>query len=790
LNFSSDVDVIYFYSTDAGQAVRRDAAGQPIGNPRSLHQYYVELSRRITDAIEDTTQDGTIFRVDLRLRPEGRGGPLCNSLAAAERYYETFGRTWERQALLRARPCAGDRELGHRILEMLDTFIYPRHIASGLIDEIRSLRGQFRPKHEGVNDGFDVKLGGGGIRDVELVVQTLQLLHAGKRRDLRGRSTPRGLRRLEVAGLLTNREVRTLADAYRFWRQLEHRVQLQDGAQTHLVPADVDARTLLAKRLHFSDVAAFDAQVAARRAEVKEIAATFDDPEPDLPAKVLRLLGVAVERSDLQALLRELGFVDIEATADLIELVRGRLSPALMAEAVTSPDPDRALANFRDLTLRGSVGLLVMLREDPQLLRMLATLFGVSERLSKLLVTHPEMWEPMVDGLGEPVRAAATMAAGLDARLHARDDAPVDNSSAAAEDAPTSEDREEFMGHDLRRFCAEETLRIGLHDVAGNVTVGQVARQLTDLAETCLQRGIARIIPTLIERYGQPSTSLTVLGLGSLGAYEMRYGSDLDLVFLYAADGQTSTGVGHQEFFSRLARRVINSFGAILEEGRLYSVDTRLRPSGEQGLLVTSYPAFERYHDEEAADWERVALLRARVVFSTAGDDERAAFERTLERITYARTFSADVFSADLRRVRARVESERGKVPPGSRHLRFDPGGIMDVEFLGALGQLSHGATDPTLRTTQTTVALAALTAFEWPPTLAADYELLRTLSMRMRLLRDRPEDIINPSDFVPLGRTLDLEPARLQDELNRAMQRIRAWFSERFPVSGPAATP
>jgi glutamate-ammonia-ligase adenylyltransferase len=783
LNFSSDVDVMYFYSTDAGSVVRDNPGGgaaSDVHARRSLHEYYAELSRRITEAIEDATPEGFIFRVDLRLRPEGRNGPLCNSLAAAERYYETFGRTWERQALLRARPCAGDLGLGRRILEMLDPFIYPRHMGGGMVEEIRALRAQFLPKRDGSRlgsgDGFDVKLGDGGIRDVELVVQTLQLIHAGRRRDLRGRSTPRGLRRLEVAGLLTDREARTLASAYRFWRQVEHRLQLQDGAQTHLVPADPAERALLARRLGFLGLAAFDAQVAVRRAEVKAIADTFADQEPDLLAKVLQVLGPGMERAERQALLAQLGFVDVEAIDDLIEMFRGRLSPELIVEAAASPDPDRALANLRDLTLHGSVGLVTLLREDPQLLRMLATLFGVSERLSRLLVSHPEMWQPLVDGLGEPVRSLPMLGTALDARLGALDA----TSSAATEGDP--DHGEEAAAREVRRFCGEETLRIGLHDVAGNLTTAEVARQLTALAEVCVQRGVERIIPTLVGRYGRPSTGLTVLGLGSFGAYEMRYGSDLDLVFLYGEDGQTSTGVGHQEFFSRLARRVINSFGAMLEEGRLYSIDTRLRPSGEQGLLVTSYRSFERYHQQEAAGWERVALLRARIVFTTAAPADRTAFERTLDQITYERPFDVEAFRADLRRVRARVETERGKVPQGSHHLRFDPGGIMDVEFLGALGQLAGGASDPALRTTETTLALERLVEVGWPASLIADYALLRTLAMRMRLLRDRPEDVIGPADLPPLARSLEQDPARLREELDAAMHRVRACFLERFP--------
>jgi glutamate-ammonia-ligase adenylyltransferase len=263
----------------------------------------------------------------------------------------------------------------------------------------------------------------------------------------------------------------------------------------------------------------------------------------------------------------------------------------------------------------------------------------------------------------------------------------------------------------------------------------------------------------------------------------MRYGSDLDLVFLYGEEGQTDAGTDHRAFFAEVARRLIGSFGALLEEGRLYSIDTRLRPSGEQGLLVTSLRAFERYHHEEAAGWERVALLRARVVFTTAAPEEAAGFARTLARITYERPLDLAGFRADLARVRAKVERERGRVPPGSRHLRFDPGGIMDVELLAALGQLGAGAADAGFRTTRTQVVLERLIATGGaPPALASDYALLQALALRMRLLRDRPEDVVSPRDLAPLARSLDRDPARLAAEVDAAMRRVRALFLEQFP--------
>ncbi|HEY2901390.1 MAG TPA: bifunctional [glutamate--ammonia ligase]-adenylyl-L-tyrosine phosphorylase/[glutamate--ammonia-ligase] adenylyltransferase [Polyangia bacterium] len=766
LNFSSDVDVCYFYSSDAGEAGRI-----------SLHQYFSELSRRITNAIEEKTADGTIFRVDLRLRPEGQNGPLCNSLPAAERYYETFGRTWERQALLRARPCAGDHALGRELLDALEGFIYPRHIEAQTVDDIRALRAMFRAQGDAATlgddgpAGFDVKLGSGGIRDVELVVQTLQLLHAGKRRDLRDRTTLSGLHKLLMAGLISDREAKTLAEAYRFWRRLEHRVQIEDGAQTHRLPADDEARAWFAQRLGFAALPAFDQAVAAQRAAVQAIAATFNDPAPQPGDAVLRLLDPALPRAEMEQRLAALAFSDVESAANSLELVRGRIPPAFLAAAAASPDPSRALTHFRDLTMRGSTGLMALLRDHPQLLRMLATLFGTSERLSSLLIQRPEMWESLVDNLGARVRTPAELAAALRARLAAVD---------GGDDGGGDGDEEDRL-RAVRRFQVEELLRIGLHDVSGNLDPAAISEQLTALAETCLGEVMGIVLPALHARYGQPRAALTVLGLGSLGAREMRYGSDLDLVFLYGAEGESNTGIDHREWYARASQRVINALQALMEDGRLYQVDTRLRPSGEQGLLVTSYAAFVRYHEREAAGWERAALLRARVVFSTeavAGVDALAA---TVAGIAFERAFDEQKFRADLRAVRERVEKERGRVPRGSRHLRFDPGGIMDVEFLVALGQLRGGASDPGLRTTTTMVALDRLVQLGWPAALREDYAFLRRLSMRLRLLRDRPEEVLSPADQLALARTLEREPAPLFEELDRRMVRVREIFRERF---------
>lgn len=753
LNFSSDVDLIYFYSTDEGSA-----------GSLSLHEYHARLSQAVTRAISEPTDDGYIFRVDLRLRPEGRSGAICNSLPAGERYYESFGRTWERQAWLRARPCAGDQRLGERVLETLKPFVYPRSAGPNAIDEVRTLRRLFREGAE-AGDGFDVKLGSGGIRDVELVAQLLQMLYAGKRPDLRERGTLPALHKLWLAGLLSDHEERALSVAYRFFRRLEHRIQLENGAQTHRLPGDAASLLKFALRLGFDGPDALMAELNRHRAVVSAISDTLGEPEGGPPPAVLRLLDAARTPHETEADLRSMGFRKPEESARSLELVRARLPAEWLKEAIDSPDPDRALAHFRDLALGGSTGLFALLHEHPQLLTMLASLFGTSDRLSDHLVAHPRLWEPLLAGLGHPRPDEDAWRKELPARLAA---------------IPASDEEERMR--EMRRYQAEEILRVGLHDVAGTLAPEEVSDQLTRLAEACLSACVDLVVTAMEARHGRPDAELTILGLGSLGARETRYGSDLDLVFLYSRGGTTSRGTDHQEWFVRLAQRLINVLGARLDEGRLYEVDTRLRPSGGQGLLVTSYDSFDAYHETTAAPWERAALLRARPIYTStwpAGDGPTGFGDR-LTRTTYGHPVPEAELRQELSRMRQRIEQERAKDRPGALHVRLSPGGLTDLEFVAAYGQLLHGAGEPAVRTTSPYEALAALMArglVSGPAALLEDYRFLQRVSLRLRLLRDQGDDRLAIEDRAPLARTIDVTEAVLGEELAQRMRRVRDAF-------------
>ncbi len=714
----------------------------------------------VTRAVAEITGDGFVFRVDLRLRPEGGSGAICNSLAAAESYYETFGRTWERQALLRARPAAGDRTLGARFLKTVEPFVFPRSSGPRTLDEIRSLRQQFVDSTR--HPGWNVKLGQGGIRDVELVAQALQLLYAGKRPDLRERATLPALHKLGLAGLLTAQEVRTLSDAYHLWRAVEHRIQLEQGAQTHELPVEPAGRDRLARRLGLAGHAELDALVADRRQAVSAVAATLGEPEQGPSAIVLRLLDPALPRPQLLADLQSCGFSDVDAAAENLELVRGRLAPTWLEEAIASPNPDRALDRFRDLSLRASTGLETMLHEDRQLLTILAALFGTSERLSRHLLTHPATWPNLLSGPGDPRPDPVEWQARLPTRL-----AGCDYEEALRE---------------MRRFQAEEILRIGFHDVAGSLAHEEVSAQLGRLAEACLAQAVNRVATELEARLGRPDAELTILVLGSCGAREMRYGSDLELVFLYQHGGTTSAGIDYQDWFGRLAQRLIGALGALLEEGRLYNVDTRLRPSGSQGLLVTTYQAFEDYHHESAAPWERMALLRARPAFVLPGTGAPSDFANRLETIAYRTPPNDDVLRADLLHLRQRIESERAGDPAESLHLRFAPGGLTDLEFLAAWGQLRNGESDPALRTTHPPAALQRMAdRGELAADLLDDYCFLQRAGLRLRLIRDQHDDRLQPEDRSPLARSLGISEAQLSDQLTTRMARVRAEFQRKL---------
>jgi glutamate-ammonia-ligase adenylyltransferase len=777
LNFSSDIDLIFVYETDQGSAGRL-----------SLHEFFSRVAERVTRAISDVTDEGFCFRVDLRLRPEGSTGAITNSLAAVERYYEAWGRPWERQAWLKARPVAGDLDLGDEVLRTLGPFIWPRSSGAQVIASVHELMTKIRVE---LATDDDVKVGQGGIREIEFFVQALQMVHA-RQPSLHEPNTLRVLDKLLFAGLLYGREHQALAGAYTFLRRVEHRLQLDDGRQTHLLPAHPQGRALLARRLGFADEAAFTRALDDARREVHEIYETLGAPDGAPAPAIAQLFDPLADRAALTQALGQLGFVELETSTDELELLRGKpdspfapaaaapVAPLLLAEVTASPDPDLALRRLVDLVgRRGAAASIWRLVEMHRpLARLLMSLFGTSEFLSRQFIAHPELLEPLLSAAqAEPVRGRGALAAAV---ARAVDAAPADD--------------EEARLNALRRVKNDEVLRIGLFDVAGELTPTEVSAQLSDLAEVILDAALAIVACATFRKYGTPSARLAVIGLGKLGGGELTYSSDLDVVFIFSDEGVASGGreATNFEVLSRLAQRLVHALNAYLDEGRLYEIDTRLRPSGQKGALVSSLAGFREYHAHEAELWERQALIKARTV---AGDRALgAAVEALAAQHVWRGGGDAEHMAAEIGRLRARMERELARESKRRVNIKSGRGGLVDVEFLVQYLQLRDGPRVPSLRVRATAPALAALgDAGVLPPdevvTLEESYAFLRRLENRLRIVEDRSiqEIEIAPGVLEKLARRMgyhgDRPGARLLTDYRVHADRVREIYARHLPA-------
>jgi glutamate-ammonia-ligase adenylyltransferase len=744
LNFSSDIDLIYVYDRD----------GQTTGERSVTHfAYFAKLAELVTEAIAKGTEDGFVFRVDLNLRPDGQNGPIVNSVRAAELYYQSFGRTWERNALVKASPGAGDLAVGDALLRQLAPFVWRRSLDLDVLAEIQAMKARIDAR-AGAEGKDDLKLGKGGIREAEFFVTALQLLHGGREeaKGLRERAMIPALDRLLFAGIVPAKDGEGLADAYLFLRRAEHRVQMVDGAQTHRLPP-VGERLGLARSMGYATEEAFEAVLAAHR---ERVAALFGGllgaqggGETPLDPELALLADPDVERDRRGAIASRRGLWDPDRALASIDAMARRKTPfsthgdpaaavALLADALGTPDPDQALAHLADFAaaLANPGPYFRMLSEHRRTARLLLSLFGTSDFLSKRFLRHPELIDMLLrEDQGQLEKEAAAFRAELDERLAAL--------GRHGELAP-DELLESQLG-ELRRYKNEEILRVAVQDIAGTLDLASVSRQLSDLAEASLERCLALAESEARAKGAVPPGRLCVVAMGKLGGRELGYHSDLDLIFLYAAGGAE-----HHALYAKLAQRFMSFLQMPLREGRLYQIDTRLRPSGNQGTLVIGTEGFTRYHVGDGSPgagpvrsqlWERQALLRARHV---AGD---AALFAEIERevivpAVYGRREDPAALAAEIRRMRERMESELAKEASRGKNPKTGHGGLVDVEFAVQFLQLAHGHDHPEIRTGSTPVALERLRAAgllreaEHGP-LAKGYEFLRRVELRLRIVHD-----------------------------------------------------
>jgi glutamate-ammonia-ligase adenylyltransferase len=729
-------------------------------------QLYTRLAETITRTLSSVTADGACYRVDLNLRPHGRGGAIVLSLAQTLSYYETYGRAWERSALLKARVVAGDPALGEELLSTLQPFIFRRSLDLSAVDALRGLKAQIDLR--GKASPSDVKLGPGGIREVEFFASALQLLHGGKNPLLRERHTARALRRLEQAGHLSATDADALEEAYLFLRRVENHLQERAEQQTQQLPDDPAGQLLLARSLRFPDWAALERELKRHRGVIALafstlLGQTAREEVPDEPLLALAL-DLDARLADRISALEKRGFAQPDrALAAQERLSRAPESPfaaghgslhglKLLAEVARTADPDQALQHFSDFVsrLHSPQGYLSLLSSHPSAARRLLNLFGQSDYLSRFFLGHPEL----LDSLVESVEAAKP---------------PERLRQEMAARAQRHQDAEGRLGA-LRRYKNEELLRIGLHDIQDELPVPEVAAQLTALADGALEEAWFLAEAESRERYGDPvrpggRDSLVVLGMGKLGGRELGYHSDLDLLFLYSGDGQAETAGGsrgkatHHEYFARAAQRLLAFLQMQFREGYLYHIDTRLRPSGHQGALVISTGAFLEHHDRRAQLWERQALIKAR---GAAGD--LTLFDRLrprLEQLVYGRPLPEGA-AAEIDRLRGRMEREIARETSEQLDLKSGRGGLVDVEFAVQYLQLLHGGARPAVRRTNTLEALAALQSegaigADRADHLRRGYLFHRRVENRLRLIHGR-----SISNLPTQGRPLQLLARRL----------------------------
>ena len=782
LNFSSDIDIIYFYESDKGETSGVVNGAGEVKGVVSLHGFFNKLAEMISKALSQVTEDGFVFRVDVGLRPEGKSGDMAVSLRSAEIYYESWGQSWERSAMLKARPVAGSIELGERLLHMLHPFVYRKYLDYNLIEDMKTMKQKIDASlTRSMERESNLKLGRGGIREIEFFIQALQLVYAGKNPKLRERNSLMALDTLLASRLISEEDHRHLAEAYRFLRTVEHRIQVVQERQTHNLPAKEDELRALARRCGFlrpNGLERFHQVLEKHRAHVSTIYGNLfhtreEKAQQDVEPEVLFFLDPKADSDLVKDMLAERRFEDVDrAYENLLSLRRGpekanltprsrrileRISPLMLREVFGTPDPDLALTNLeRFLLVIGSrSSYYALLAENRKTLKLLVSLFGMSEFLSKILVSHPELLESMVArSYASTVKSGETMSLEVNGLL---------------EQAEYFEEQLDV----LRRYRNEEFLRIGMNDIHGRLGQSEIAAQLTDLGKICLAAAY-RLGVQELQRFGRPrypyegrqaEASLAVIGMGKLGGGELNYHSDLDIIFVYDRQGMTDgeKRISNHEYFAKLAQKIISILTLQTREGYVYKIDTRLRPSGNAGPLVTSLDSFLAYHRKEAQIWERQALTKARVVL---GDEVLAGQLHDVIRHTVYGSSIDDDGRAEIHRLRMRMEHELARETGGSYNIKTGRGGMVDVEFAAQYLQLKYGSRFPELRTTSTIVALKEVQTLGLVPTVAAEtlltgYKFLRKLENRLRIIHDySSNDLSGSRNYLDkLARRMGYDP-------------------------------
>jgi [glutamine synthetase] adenylyltransferase / [glutamine synthetase]-adenylyl-L-tyrosine phosphorylase len=713
LNFSSDIDLIFAYPEEGVLPGRRNM---------SYGEFFTKLCRTLVKVIDTATEDGFVFRVDLRLRPFGDSGPLIMSFDAMESYYQSQAREWERYAMIKARPVAGDPVAGEQLQAMLHPFVYRRYLDYRAFGELRQLKFQITQELQRKDRLNNIKLGPGGIREIEFVAQAFQLIRGGRNRALQER---RVLKVLEILGrdsLLPLPVVEKLIDAYHILRRVENRLQETADCQVHDLPEQPDQRIRLAFSLGYKDWDAFAHALNRIRDQVQHVfEQVFESPQAESGHGDSELLWAGGAADDqLQAAAASLGYRQPTQVLQILSDFRkahpikkltaqgsqylDTLMPMLLGAAGTSEDPETALKRILGLieAIAGRTVYLSLLVENPLALSQLVKLATASS----WIVAHIARFPLLLDELLDPRTLYAPLSKeALKTELE-KDLAAVDD-----------DDLEQHM-IELRHFKQAQVLRVAAADIMGVVPIMVVSDYLTDIAEVILDQVLMLAWGQLSKKHGIPPgerpngvSEFGIIAYGKMGGIELGYGSDLDLVFLFGGenvDAQTDGGrpIGCAQFYARLGQRIIHILTANMLSGVLYEVDMRLRPSGNAGLLVSHIEAFGRYQHNDAWTWEHQALVRARFVAGAVGIGDK--FGKIREQIL---TMPRDlcVLRKDVTTMREKMRASLVKNEPGMFDLKQGPGGIADIEFIVQYGVLRCAVEHPELIQFTGTVQLLEL---------------------------------------------------------------------------------
>ena len=704
LNFSSDIDLLLIYPEEGATQGRRSLTNS---------EFFIRLGQRLIKVLSTITPLGLVFRVDMRLRPFGESGPLAISFDALENYYQAHGREWERYALIRARAITGTPEQRENLLKLLRPFVYRRYLDYGALESLREMKELINTevRRKGLSD--NVKLGSGGIREVEFIVQVLQLTRGGRISELRDPRLLPVLATINRLNLLPDAVIRDLSTAYIFLRNVEHRLQEYSDQQTQTLPADELGRARLAFAMDYPNWEDFSAVLENHRTRVHEHFLRIFAPPPGVEP-------VADPKDDLQNLWR--GLLDPERVAAVLAAWRmepsvvetlarlrtspavralsarghdrlDRLMPLLLAAVGGACDPATALERLT-IVLESIVrrtAYVALLVENPQALSQLVCLCIASPWITQQIARFPLLLDELLDPrtLYAPPRRAAL----ADALRQTMARLPQNDLEAEMEA--------------LRHFRHSNTLRVAAADITGILPLMVVSDHLTELAEVILTETLELAWHDLVQKHGRPALlsndpnakGFAIIGYGKLGGIELGYGSDLDVVFLHDGDSTAPTdgvqSIATGVFFLRLAQRLIHFLTTPTPSGRLYEIDLRLRPSGASGLLVTSFAAYSHYQRHTAWTWEQQALVRARWI---AGDATLGTAFREIRQEVLGRARAPEVLQREVREMRERMRTELGsKDPQQTFDLKQDRGGVADIEFLVQYAVLRYSHNYPEL---------------------------------------------------------------------------------------------